>query len=496
MINLMYFHVFMHASPDDSCTESKDISSLPNLTFAFVEKYAKELSGCQSTAKAYKFFAEPGYLHEMKVTTKDDLAVINARCYRSMKKNEPPHVLETKINIVNSSISARCSCVAGVGGYCHHVVGLLFFLAHCKQLGLRSLPDSLTCTSMPQRWSVPRGKKIEQKKIQDVLVKKPRAGANFTKFIKSTLYSPSNVYLPMTKENFDDFESKPLIASILPSEKNLASIPHVQSKFGEVPKGCVLSYQQKLSQDYVINDFSCTNFPTLPLASAEMRFKNNCSSCLTKQQQASLDAIMITQEESLDIQEKTITQSANSLWHMLRSKRITASKFGIVARRSRDFENLVKQLNPSRHVITAAMKRGIDLESTAAMAYANVAKNGSVNLFPSGLIIHPRCPWLGCSPDRLVYDLQAAESCCNPFGLLEIKVVKEGENDFANVRYLSKNVATNDFILKNTDIYFYQVQCQLALTGLEWCDFFSYISDTHFVCNRIKFNKDFFKRQK
>lgn len=56
----------MHASPDDSCTESKDISSLPNLTFAFVEKYAKELSGCQSTAKAYKFFAEPGYLHEMK----------------------------------------------------------------------------------------------------------------------------------------------------------------------------------------------------------------------------------------------------------------------------------------------------------------------------------------------------------------------------------------------------------------------------------------------
>lgn len=58
---------------------------------------------------------------------------------------------------------------------------------HCKQLGLRSVPDALTCTSMPQRWNIPRGRKIEQKEIQDVLVKKPKIGANYSKFIKSTL---------------------------------------------------------------------------------------------------------------------------------------------------------------------------------------------------------------------------------------------------------------------------------------------------------------------
>ena len=163
---------------------------------------------------------------------------------------------------------------------------------------------------------------------------------------------------------------------------------------------------------------------------------------------------------------------------MLCRKRITTSKFCLVARRVRDFENLIKQLNPSRHVATAPMRRGIELEAKAAMAYANKAKGGSVNLFPSGLIIHPKCPWLGCSPDRKVYDLQSLQDGYNPFGLLEIKVVKEGETDFANVSYLT---ITNEYTLKKTHIYFYQVQCLLALTSLEWCDFFSYICDDLFV---------------
>ena len=365
--------------------------------------------------------------------------MISARCYRSMKKSEPPHNLEARINLVDCSTSRRCSCVAGVEGYCHHVVGLLYYMAHCKRLGLRSIPDALTCTSMPQRWSIPRERKIEPKEIQDILVKKPKVGANYNKFIKSTLYSPSDGYYLMTNEDFDNFKSKPLIASILPRPEKLPSMPLENSKFGKVLRGSILSYQQKLSEDYVINDFSCTNFPTLPLDSAETRFDNSVSTALTQKQQASLDALSVTKEASLDIQEKTVTQSLNDLWHMLRRKRITASKFALVARRVQDFENLIKQLNPSRHVVTAPMRRGIELEPKAAMAYANKAKGGSVNLFPSGLIVHPKCPWLGCSPDRKVYDLQALQNGYNPFGLLEIKVVKEGETDFANVSYLTKD---------------------------------------------------------
>ena len=92
-----------------------------------------------------------------------------------MKKSEPPHILRVQIGIADKSICGKCSCVAGASGCCQHVVGLLFYMSHCKHLGLKSLP---------QMWSVPRQRKIANKAIQDVMVKKPQTGADYTKFVK------------------------------------------------------------------------------------------------------------------------------------------------------------------------------------------------------------------------------------------------------------------------------------------------------------------------
>ena len=46
--------------------ESQDLSIFPALTFDDVGQYTKEMSGCTGTSKAYKFIAEPGYLHDIK----------------------------------------------------------------------------------------------------------------------------------------------------------------------------------------------------------------------------------------------------------------------------------------------------------------------------------------------------------------------------------------------------------------------------------------------
>lgn len=430
------------------------------------------------------------------VTYNEECVKVRSKCFRSMKKSEPAHTLEVSAAASDGSLSGKCSCVAGAGGYCHHVIGLLYYLALLKQLGHQTLPDELTCTSMKQRWSIPRGKKIQQKEIQDVLVKKPQLGASYNRYIKSNLYSPSAMYRTLRKENIYGLTPQPLFATILPNQERLSSVTFVPSKFGNVPKGCVLSYQQKMSSDYVINNFTCTGFPQLPIESAEQRFCNSVSICLNRNQQAIFDSLAVTTEVSHKVQELTITQSSSDLWHLLRKKRITASKFGIVARRVFNFDSLVSQLNPRRHVQTPQMKRGVDLECHAAMSYANNAKGGKVNLFPSGLIIHPKCPWLGCSPDRKVFDLEALSKGQNPFGLLEVKVVKEGETSFDNVRYLTRDSSSNQYTLKTSDIYYYQVQCQLGLSGLEWCDFFSYINDNLFVCARIPFDPVFFQEAK
>ena len=50
----------------DSNLICEDLSRLPKLTFTDVEKYAASSTGCESTAKPYKYFAEPGYLHNIK----------------------------------------------------------------------------------------------------------------------------------------------------------------------------------------------------------------------------------------------------------------------------------------------------------------------------------------------------------------------------------------------------------------------------------------------
>lgn len=62
-------------------------------------------------------------------------------------------------------------------------------------VGFKSGPDDLTCTMVAQRWStVPRARQVEPQCVDSVLVKKPQEGANYNKFIKSTLYSPARQY--------------------------------------------------------------------------------------------------------------------------------------------------------------------------------------------------------------------------------------------------------------------------------------------------------------
>lgn len=46
-----------------------------------------------------------------------------------------------------------------------------------------------------------------------------------------------------------------------------------------------------------------------------------------------------------------------------------------------------------------------------------------------------------------VYDLDAVKNGQNPFGLLEMKVVKEDETSFDNVRYVPWYNTTNQYLL-------------------------------------------------
>ncbi|PFX12712.1 ATP-dependent DNA helicase PIF1 [Stylophora pistillata] len=160
---------------------------------------------------------------------------------------------------------------------------------------------------------------------------------------------------PDQKAKLKNLNPDPLLWSLLPDLENFASshLPSVQTKFGMVLKG---------------------------------------------NKSARLESLSVTLEVVHALEEKMREQDESDLSHLLRKKRITASMFGTVAKRIPNFDTLVKQLQPSRLVQTAAIEMG----GRAASIYATKAKKGMVNLYSSGLVINPKWPWLGSFPDRKV----------------------------------------------------------------------------------------------
>ena len=69
------------------------------------------------------------------------------------------------------------------------------------------------------------------------------------------------------------------------------------------------------------------------IPNAEMGFENDVSIYLQQDKLTSLDVLGLFRQTTIEVEEKTRAQSQSSLWTMLRNKRITASKFGQVAKR-------------------------------------------------------------------------------------------------------------------------------------------------------------------
>ena len=160
--------------------------------------------------------------------------------------------------------------------------------------------------------------------------------------IKNTPYLPARQYRVLDRSYYNSVEPKPLIATIAPGVNDPLQL--VPTKFGHAVKGSVISYQQKLSEEYLIKNYSCTSFPDLPLPNAEMQFKNDVSVCVQQDKLTELDVLSLSRQTAIEVEEKTRAQSHSSLWTMLRNKRITASKFGQVAKRQSNFDNLVRQI--------------------------------------------------------------------------------------------------------------------------------------------------------
>ena len=259
--------------------------------------------------------------------------------------------------------------------------------------------------------------------------------------------------------------------------------------FGNVPSTSILGYQL---QDYVSRQFSFSdyNIPVaidgnidaepqrLPLKTAEVP-PYDIPELNSNETEFISSKINCTLEEAKDIEATTVTQRLSSSWKENRMKRLTASHFGeVIVRKSRPSEAFVRNTMAPKNISSlAAPSHGIEHEDRAKVIYLKKMKKQlkhNIQVYESGLIVNPTFPYLGASPDGKVVD----KSVDVPYGLLEIKcpfkyrnkcpTSAADETDFCLEKY------GDTLRLKRDHIYFYQIQGQMAIAGLTWCDFVVY----------------------
>ena len=307
--------------------------------------------------------------------------------------------------------------------------------------------------------------------------------------VKSTAHNP--IRAPLREINLPqlmcpyfntfDFKDCPQYAQVW----NATLQPvYVESQFGTVPKGSVLSYQHQLSLSNAGNYCTMLNMPSPPsLIFPDLSTFMIGYLPLPVSHSVFYDSLYVSDIQSRDFEELTRDQSDSEEWHKLRSKRLTASKFKRICARRADFGKLATDLLKAKNIQTAAMKYGIEHEGIAAETYA---KQYAKNVYRVGFIINPTCTFLGCSPDRYVLEVKGTELS---WGLLEIKC--STANSLADCKFLCIDKKTGKLQLKRSHDYYYQVMGQMGITGYLWCDLFVSTQTEHHL-ERIEYDEAFF----
>lgn len=139
---------------------------------------------------------------------------------------------------------------------------------------------------------------------------------------------------------------------------------------------------------------------------------------------------------------------------------------------------------------TPCNRYGITNEPVAARRYVEVLRSLGHNAIVTccGLLVDPTTPWLGASPDRVVFDPTEDP----PHGIVEIKcpysLRDKSAADLTSANFCSR-VENGVPHLQRSHPYYMQVLGQMAIAGAKWGDFVLYGKEFMLI-ERIRFCLD------
>ena len=378
---------------------------------------------------------------------------------------------------VNIMLAILCR----LGQACNHIAALLFFIEHHSNA--EDLPTEVSKTTKPMAWNQPPKKSVT-----------PECSSNM-RFVK-----PSYGYLPLQRISRSTFDSRAVEhQGDVEKERVDHFIPCIRESMP-----C-----SGLQHIWCDGPNSESNPGDVSLWSHVLFLHGSLNSTINKiidltpiDCQWFLLSIKLLSTEVEAIEAATRDQSCNALWQTMRNGRLTSSRFGEILkhRQTTDSQRLVKDImgykGPMMKV-PPQIRWGKNNKDRAYKLYIEDRQRcgEDMEVEASGLHLMADRSLIGASSDGKV--LCRNVDTCNR-GCLEIKC-PYSINGHITVSMTPTEIAekhpenrSDDGLLHlpHDHAYYAQVQGEMALLDVEWCDFVVFSNYTVLV-DRIMANYDY-----
>ena len=355
--------------------------------------------------------------------------------------------------------SAHCNCMAGLGETCTHVAAVLFYLEAAARI-----QGNQTSTQRKCEWIMPSF----QKNVQYLPVK----DMDFTsaKAKKRKLDDAIDTDTATMKIHQD---SPQQMSAVTPA--NVADIDAFYDTLGSCgTKPAMLSLVPKYSSSYVPKRMLGAFPQPLPMLHKPVYMELEYHELLKVCESVTVE---VTEEMALAVEKETRLQSNSKLWFKYRAGRVTASRMKAACHTdpANPSQSLVKTIcYPELFCFSSKQTAwGCRHEKSARDSYVKKVKEEHTNLtvHDSGLLINPNWPFIGASPDGIV-----SCACCGK-GTLEIKCPYCHRGDSIesaaseDSKFCLQAASDGTLHLIHSHAYYYQVQTQLFVSNLDYCDF-------------------------
>ncbi|XP_072387363.1 uncharacterized protein [Diabrotica undecimpunctata] len=404
--------------------------------------YSKEQMKAYKSLQAHKYFTS-GFILKVGVKIVNDFYIIVGKVKHSQKANAKPLDAWVIASSDGDIANAHCMCMAGNSEVCSHIAALLFAAEYAHAAAESKTQDPTSCTDVTATWPMPA--------LSTVVPIVPCLEMDFGK--------------PLSKHKFPE----------VPDMSN-QDVENLLKRMENLGKSSSL---MRIVEPYA-SKIDATRHISLPLCLNIYREEYEQKSFKELMEIANKIVLVVTKDQAYLIEEHTRAQYACDNWYSQRAGRITASKFKAVCR--------TKKTSPSLSLIksicyptklsfkTKATDWGLKHEVNAIEKYEEYMTEEEHHedfiINDVGLIVNHRWPQIGVSPDKLVYC-----ECCKG-GCLEVKCpyLLHTNNVHDINEYLAfKNcclIKENDLVILNKNhSYYYQVQCQIFISNLLYCDF-------------------------